>query len=232
MNKLVRFILLAVLVAAPFSLAKAEPALIYWNSDAGKVLRARIPADADYWQLSPWFAEQINQTYCAVASAITVLNAMPIKKPVDPVYAPHAYFTQRNFFTPEVAKVISPQTVLSQGMTRDEMVKTLSLQGVKAVSIAGDSINEEALRALLRKTLGDDGQFVLVNYLRSAVGQDGGGHWSALASYDAQSDRVLILDVAKYMYAPAWVSISTLQKAIATTDSTSNKARGLVIVSE
>ena len=157
---------------------------------------------------------------------------MPIKKPVDPVYAPFAYFTQRNFFTPAVVKVISPQTVLSQGMTRDEMVKTLSLQGVKAVSVAGDSIDEMALRALLQKALGDDGQFVLANYLRSAVGQEGGGHWSALASYDAQSDSVLILDVAKYMYAPAWVSISTLHKAIATIDTTSNKARGLVIVSE
>ena len=232
MNKLVRFILLAVLAVAPFSLTAAEPALVYWNSDAGKVLRARIPPDADYWQLSPWFAEQINQTYCSVASAITVLNAMPIKKPVDPVYAPFAYFTQRNFFTPAVVKVISPQTVLSQGMTRDEMVKTLSLQGVKAVSVAGDSIDEMALRALLQKALGDDGQFVLANYLRSAVGQEGGGHWSALASYDAQSDSVLILDVAKYMYAPAWVSISTLHKAIATIDTTSNKARGLVIVSE
>jgi predicted methyltransferase len=34
------------------------------------------------------------------------------------------------------------------------------------------------------------------------------------------------------MYAPAWVEISTLRKAIATTDSTSNKSRGLVFVSE
>jgi hypothetical protein len=34
------------------------------------------------------------------------------------------------------------------------------------------------------------------------------------------------------MYAPVWVSIDTLQKAIATIDTTSNKARGLVIVSE
>ena len=232
MNKLARLILLAVLLSVPLVLEAAEPALIYWNSDAGKILRARIPADADYWQLSPWFAEQINQTYCSVASAITVLNALPIKKPVDPIYAPNAYFTQSNYFTPEVAKVISPQTVLAQGMTRDEMVQTLVRQGVKAVSIAGDSIDDKALRTLLQKELGDDGQFVLVNYLRTAVGQEGGGHWSVLAAYDAQSDRVLILDVAKYMYAPAWVGIDTLQKAIATIDTTSNKARGLVVVSE
>ena len=232
MTKLVRLIFLAILISTPFTLMAAEPALIYWNSDAGKALRARIPADADYWQLSPWFAEKINQTYCSVASAITVLNALPIRKPVDPIYAPNAYFTQSNYFTPEVAKVISPQTVLAQGMTRDEMVQTLVRQGVKAVSIAGDSIDDKGLRTLLQKAMGDDGQFVLVNYLRSAVGQEGGGHWSVLAAYDAQSDRVLILDVAKYMYAPAWVGIDTLQKAIATVDTTSNKSRGLVVVSE
>jgi hypothetical protein len=232
MKIIAHFILLAVLFSTPLASQAAEPALIYWNSEAGKILRARIPANADYWQLSPWFAEQINQTYCAVASAITVLNSMPIKKPVDPVYAPNAYFTQSNYFTPEVVKVISPQTVLAQGMTRDEMVQTLLRQGVKATSIAGDSIDDKALRALLQKALLDDGQFVMVNYLRTAVGQEGGGHWSVLAAYDAQSDSVLILDVAKYMYAPVWVRISTLQKAIATVDSTSNKARGLVVVSQ
>lgn len=232
MTKFAHFILLAVLLSTSLASQAAEPALVYWNSEAGKILRARIPADADYWQLSPWFAEQVNQTYCSVATAITVLNSMPIKKPVDPVYAPNAYFTQSNYFTPGVTKIISARTVLSQGMTRDEMVKTLSRHGVKATSIAGDSIDDNALRTLLQKALGDDGQFVMVNYLRTAVGQEGGGHWSVLAAYDAQSDSVLILDVAKYMYAPAWVGISTLQKAIATLDTTSNKARGLVLVSK
>lgn len=217
-------------VAVPTS---AEPAVvIYWDSAEGKTLRARMPADADYWQLAPNFAAQITQSYCSVASAVTVLNAMPITKPVDPTYAPYAYFTQTNFFTPEVVKVISPQTVLAMGMTREEMAETLSRQGVKAISIAGDSLSEEGLRTLLKKTLGDDGQFVLANYFRATLGQVGGGHWSALAAYDAQSDSVLILDVAKYKYPPAWVSISILQQAIATIDTTSNKSRGLVVVSK
>lgn len=52
-----------------------------------------------------------------------------------------------------------------------------------------------------------------------------------LAAFDAQSDSTLILDVAKYKYAPVWVGISTLRQAMATLDTTSNKARGLVIVS-
>jgi hypothetical protein len=209
----------------------AEPAVVYWDSAEGKALRARMPADADYWQLAPNFTAQITQSYCSVASAVTVLNAMPIKKPVDPTYAPYAYFTQSNFFTPEVVKVISPKTVLEMGMTREQMAETLSRQSVNAVSIAGDTLTEEGLRALLKKALGDDGQFVLANYYRATLGQVGGGHWSALAAYDAQSDSVLILDVAKYKYPPSWVSISLLQQAIATIDTVSNKARGLVIVS-
>ena len=73
---------------------------------------------------------------------------------------------------------------------------------------------------------------MLANYLRQSLGQVGGGHWSALAAYDAQSDRVLILDVAKYKYAPAWVTIDDLRRAINTLDTTSGKARGLVIVSK
>jgi len=212
--------------------ASPEPAVVYWDSAEGKALRARIPADADYWQLAPNFTAQITQSYCSVASAVTVLNAMPIQKPVDPAYAPYAYFTQSNFFTPEVVKIISPKTVLAMGMTREQMAETLSRQGVRANSIAGDTLSEDDLRTLLKKTLGDDGQFVLANYFRANLGQVGGGHWSALAAYDAQSDSVLILDVAKYKYPPAWVSIRLLHQAITTIDTVSNKARGLVIVSK
>jgi glutathione-S-conjugate glycine hydrolase len=232
MKNIVLAIILLFLAPATFGVVEAEQAIIYWDSAAGKAMRAHIPADADYWQLIPTFAVQNTQSYCSVASAITVLNAMPIKKPVDPTYAPYAFFTQSNYFTPDVIKIISPQTVLRMGMTREQMAETLSAQGVRAKSIGGDTLDEDGLRSLLQKALLDDGQFVLANYLRASLGQVGGGHWSALAAYDAQSDRVLILDVAKYKYPPAWVSIGTLRRAIATIDTTSNKTRGLVIVSK
>ncbi len=232
MKMIVLAIILHSLASPAFGLAGTEPAVIYWDSAAGRTLRARIPADADYWQLSPAFAVQMTQSYCSVASAITVLNAMPIKKPVDPAYAPYAYLTQSNFFTPEVIKVITPQTVLAMGMTREQMAEALTRHGVSATSIAGDTLDDEALRNLLQEALGEDGRFVLANYLRANLGQAGGGHWSVLAAYDEQSDSVLILDVAKYKYTPVWVGISTLRQAIATIDTASKKARGLVIVSK
>lgn len=225
-------LLLYCLISTTCAAETAQPEVIYWDTPAGKTLRARIPVDADYWQLIPNFAVQNTQSYCAVASAVTALNSMPIAKPVDPTYAPYRYFTQNNFFSPAISKIISAQTVLEIGMTRAQMADTLALQGVNATSVAGDSLSDDSLRSMLQKALGDDGQFVLANYLRANLNQVGGGHWSVLAAYDAQSDSVLILDVAKYKYSPAWVVIGTLRGAIATTDSTSNQSRGLVLVSE
>ncbi len=225
-------IILFCLTSAVYAGVEAASAVIYWDTPAGKELRARIPADADYWQLIPTFAVQNTQSYCSVASAITVLNAMPISKPVDPSYAPYAYFTQQNFFNANVTRIISPETVLHMGMTREEMAETLAAQGVKATSIAGDTLTDDSLRSLLKSALLDDGRFVLANYLRANLGQVGGGHWSVLAAYDTQSDRALILDVAKYKYPPVWVGISTLRQALATLDTTSNKSRGLVFVSQ
>ena len=227
MNRII-FSILLLFASAGF----AAPELVYWNSDAGKILRARISPDADYWPLSATFVLQNTQTYCSVASAVTVLNAMPIRKPVDPVYAPTPYFTQRNFFTPEVNRIITPDTVLNMGMTRDQMAGTLQQHGVRVENIAGDTLSVDALRSLLKTRLGDDGRFVLANYLRSSLGQEDGGHWSALAAFDVASDRVLILDVARYKYPPTWVDIGSLRRAIATLDSTSNKPRGLIIVSQ
>ena len=232
MKSFVLALLLSALTVSAPSWAEAEFDVTYWDTAEGRALQSRIPEKADYWQLIPTFAVQITQSYCSVASAITVLNAMPIQKPVDPTYAPYAFFTQTNFFTPEVTEIISAETVLKMGMTREEMTATLNAQGVSARSVAGDTFNDEDLRTLLQYTLGDDGQFVLANYYRASLGQVGGGHWSALAAYDVKTDSVLILDVAKYKYPPVWVGTSTLLTAIATLDTTSNKSRGLVIVSK
>lgn len=209
----------------------ADASPVYWNSPEGRTLRARIPADADYWQLIPNFAVQQTQSYCGVATAVTVLNSLPISKPVDPTYSPYAYFTQGNFFTPAVSRIVSAQTVMAQGVTREEMARALTSFGLHARSAPGTTYTDDSLRKLLKSALGDDGQFVLANYFRGTFGQVGGGHWSALAAYDALTDRVLILDVAKYKYAPGWVKLRALRESISTLDTTSGKPRGLVIVS-
>jgi hypothetical protein len=74
-------------------------------------------------------------------------------------------------------------------------------------------------------------QYVIVNFLRSAIGEEKFGHISPLAAYDADTDRFLLLDVARYKYPPVWVSAAELFAAMNTTDSDNdNRTRGFVIV--
>ena len=77
------------------------------------------------------------------------------------------------------------------------------------------------------------GQYVIINYLRKAIGQEKGGHISPLAAYDVETDRFLILDVARYKYPPVWVKASELFDSMNTQDSDNeNKTRGFVLISK
>ena len=82
MKKLLLALLLFTLALPVSALAGLDPVVVYWDTAQGKILRSRMPADADYWQLIPAFAVQATQSYCSVASAVTVLNAMPIDEKV------------------------------------------------------------------------------------------------------------------------------------------------------
>ena len=80
-------------------------------------------------------------------------------------------------------------------------------------------------------SLDADNQYVVVNYLRSAIGQQKFGHISPLAAYDADTDRFLLLDVARYKYPPVWVSSPELFAAMNTPDpDNENLTRGYVIL--
>jgi hypothetical protein len=86
-------------------------------------------------------------------------------------------------------------------------------------------------RHLARTYLEKKDHHVIVNYLRRAIGQEHGGHISPLAAYDADTDRFLILDVARYKYPPVWVKAEDLFAAMNTADlSNDHKSRGFVLI--
>jgi hypothetical protein len=116
-------------------------------------------------------------------------------------------------------------------MTLDQIGGILATEPVKAeVHHAADSSAGE-FRRLASAYLREPGHFVLVNYLRKAIGQEVGGHISPLAAYDGKADRFLILDVARYKYPPVWVKTADIFDAMNTPDpSNDNKTRGFVLV--
>ncbi len=85
---------------------------------------------------------------------------------------------------------------------------------------------------VLSNNLKQSENFIIINYLRRAMGQKRGGHISPIAAYNKETDRFLILDVSRYKYPPVWVKTADLWKAMNTVDPVSGKTRGFVLVSK
>jgi hypothetical protein len=207
--------------------------LINLNSNAGAALLHDSEALQSYWPLSIQFVTQKNQAFCGVASIVMVLNALGIPAPTTPEFEPYKTFTQENVFTPATEKVLPQETLAKIGMTLDQIGSFISTYGVKAeVHHASESTIAE-FRKTASDYLNSPNKHVIVNYLRKSIGQEKGGHISPLAAYDADTDRFLLLDVARYKYPPVWISAAELFNAMNTTDSDNqNRTRGFVLVSK
>ena len=202
-----------------------------FSTREGEVYFAESDAREAYFPLADNFLTQKTQSYCGVASIVMVLNALGLPAPAVPQYAPYRTFTQDNVLSERTDAVLPRETLARQGMTLDQLGGILVTQPVHAeVHHASDSSVEE-FRKLASAYLREPGHFVIVNYLRKAMGEQIGGHISPLAAYDGKADRFLILDVARYKYPPVWVKTADMFAAMNTPDAANdNKTRGFVLV--
>jgi len=220
----------AVSATTPAAAAPAQP--IGLASPAGQALLLRRQTlRADYGPLSQWFETQANLAYCGVASVVVVLNSLPLPAPAAEGYGPYRFWTQTNVFAaPASAGFVRPAVVAREGMTLEQLDGLLISQGALVQRYHGDGLTLAQFRQLLRRSLADPTDRLLANYDRRALGQAGGGHISPLAAYDPSSDRVLILDVARYRYPMVWVATADLWQAVRTVDRSSGRSRGLLTI--
>ena len=202
-----------------------------FSTHDGEVYFGESDAREAYFPLADNFLTQKTQSYCGVASIVMVLNALGVPAPAVPEYEPYRTFTQDNVLDQRTDAVLPRETLARQGMTLDQIGGILATEPVKAeVHHASDSSVEE-FRKLASAYLGEPGHFVIVNYLRKALGEQIGGHISPLAAYDGKADRFLILDVARYKYPPVWVKTVDMFAAMNTPDAANdNRTRGFVLV--
>ena len=221
-------VLIGLLVAGAFRLATQEPEridvvppepAIVLATERGRVLVDHAEAKADLESLQATFEEQQYGSFCGVASAVMATNAL----------LPDANISQESFFTTEVRAVRSYWTTVFLGMTRDALADQLAAHGLEASSFsARDGI--DAFRREVTRNLATPGDVLLVNYDRRMLGQLGGGHISPIAAWDADTDRVLVLDTAAYKYPPHWLPVEDLFAAMDTVDPESGAQRGWVSV--
>ena len=196
---------------------------------AGQELLRSSDAQADYGPLSQDFETQANLSYCGVASLVVVLNSLAVPAPAVPAYPGYHFWTQENVFGgPGGDRFVRAERVRREGMTLAQLHGWSSDHGLVVRRFHGDQLSLEQFRQLLREGLRDRRDRLVVNYLRSGIAQKGSGHISPIAAYDSRSDRVLILDVARYRYPAVWVKAEALWRAMGEVDQDSGKSRGLL----
>ncbi|AHI63319.1 glutathione gamma-glutamylcysteinyltransferase [Burkholderia thailandensis] len=227
----------AVLVAlALIGGAAAQPLplpdrLIDLGSSAGERMLAQSGARSAYASLGSHFVTQQTQSYCGVASLVMVLNALRVPAPAAAQYPPFHYFTQDNVLNDVTEKIRPRAQIELHGMTLDQLGALANALGASGDIRHASDVSIDAFRADAVAHLGRPGRYVLVNYLRSRLGQQTGGHISPLGAYDAAADRFLILDVSRYKYPPVWVTTADLYAAMNTPDADSGgRSRGYVLI--
>jgi len=223
--------LLLATVASAQSLRPPEN-LVDLRSLQGEAFLLETRALEAYFPISVAFETQKNQAYCGVASMVMALNALGVPAPSSPEFQPYAIFTQDNVLNDKTDTVLPRDVLARHGMTLDQLGQILSLYPVAVEVHHAASGGVDEFRRQASEALASEHRFVLVNFLRKALGEERGGHISPLGAYDEKADRFLILDVARYKYPPVWVKTSDLFDAMNTTDSDNdNKTRGFVLVS-
>lgn len=108
------------------------------------------------------------------------------------------------------------------------MLKAHGLQS--EIHVAKREMKVDEMKKSMIENLKNGSDFVIVNYKRKALGQEGGGHISPLGAYDEESDSFLVLDVNPNKAPWAWVKSTDLLEAMQTFDTIEN--RGFLLVKD
>lgn len=197
------------------------PHLIALDSPRGQVLLAGSDQVADYDELVEHFIPQTRRAFCGVASALTTLNAAKATaSPLD----------QKALFAHPGVDA-NPLKVSFTGMSLRDFGSLLRAHGATVTVVHASDTDLDRFRELARRNLAREGDFLLVNYQRSHLGQSPMGHISPVAAYHEASDRMLVLDVAAHRYPPTWVETEILWKAMrAPLNESVATTRGFVVV--
>jgi len=232
-----------------------ERILVAFASDEGLARLARSSAKVDFPALANQFEAQTNVAFCGPTTAAIVLNTIyggrrelprdhSRLQPGDLRYVPNGFdptvprFTQDNVIGkgPKTrAQVLGEPVTVDGKQIRDDGYQLRQLDQllrahdlVTRLVVVDDQKPEQEVRVDFVENLRRAGNYVIVNYRRRDVGQQGGGHISPLGAYDTASDSVLVMDVNPASAGWVWMPVATLVRGMRTFDTVEN--RGYILV--
>jgi hypothetical protein len=172
-----------------------------------------LPYARDFAPLARGFRPQVYRSFCGPASITTVLRAYGVADAEQTSVFPSLRSKLKAFYT---------------GMTLAELDALARSAGLRTDLVYADTLNLDTFRKHLKANLAREGDFVVVNYDRRALGQAGAGHISTVGAYDEARDSFLVLDEAAYRYPFTWVPTDLLYGAVHT--QSGDRFRGVLFI--
>lgn len=194
--------------------------LIELKSKRGMQLLKRSHHKTDLKPLERFYTSQIYLSYCGVATGVMLSNAL-LNRTV---------YTQSNWFTGLPGGVHSAYETFFGGMTLGQFDDLMTARGFRTTRFHGGELSLDEFRERIIRNMSNEENMLVINYHRPVLNQKGGGHFSPIAAYEQQDDRVLILDVAEHKYPPVWAPLNQVWKALDTTDRSAHAQRGMIEV--
>lgn len=209
------------------SLSSKEGKIYFQSALAGNGLKSFFP-------LIEQFTTQSEPAYCGISTLVMVLNALAVD-PRKTWKGPWRWYEESMLNC-----CIDLEEVKTTGITLNAFKCLALCQGLLVKSHFASEESLEGFRSAVRKACvesdehplnGDPDPFLVVSYSRKVVQQTGSGHFSPVAAYDEASDKVLILDTARFKYGAHWIDLPLLYEAMQPVDPDTGKSRGYFLLS-
>lgn len=199
--------------------------LISFTSKEGKELFKEALEEGtleNYFHLAGNFTTQTETAYCGLGSLAMVLNALEM----DPGRTWKGVW---RWYSDDMLSCCSPMELIKEkGITFDQFSCLAECHEllVQPQRYASEEEAYDRYRADLVRSSTEPGVHMVVSYARQTLGQTGVGHFSPIGGYHAASDRVLVLDVARFKYPSYWVDAKLLWDAMEPVDLDTGLSRG------
>jgi len=213
-----------------FHRRKLPPPAIPFSSTEGKIIfqEALLSGGMQvYFPLAETFQTQGDPSFCGLGSLTTALNAILL----DPQRVWRGVWRWWDESMLDCCE--SAEIVKLKGLSLTKVHCLARCQGAASTLHYANASTEDEFREAVQRSCQDESTsptVIICSYSRSVMKQSGSGHFSPIGGYHAKKDLILIMDVARFKYAPHWVPLPLLFSAMNTIDSDDGVSRGWMTV--
>lgn len=188
-----------------------------------------------YFKLAAQFLTQEEPAFCGLTTLVMTLNALEVD-PGRVWKGPWRWYHESMLDCCKSLEQIKQTGINFEQFTCLARCNRLITEKTYAPSTESSSpaVYRSALEKF-RKTVIDccqsENKVAIVSYDRRVVQQTGIGHFSPIAAYHRATDKVLIMDVARFKYPPHWIDLKSIFEAMRTLDDETGKPRGYAVLS-